>query len=172
MGGDGRVDQTTPQRAYARQRPLLVDAGPTIFKPPDCFKRSRVPRLGLRQPIFLFAQTPQRPCPVSFSGGAIAVSGQRPGLAPRFYPNTDRSCSDARSLVPGMTLRPSGSHPFQAWLPPSSARADGPVQLPIIDLALSGVIAVVGTVTVVGTLSAQSSRIDFAMSIACGPPVG
>jgi hypothetical protein len=43
---------------------------------------------------------------------------------------------------------------------------------PIIDLALSGVIAVVGTVTVVGTLSAQSSRIDFAISIASGPPVG
>jgi hypothetical protein len=46
------------------------------------------------------------------------------------------------------------------------------VYLPIIDLALSGVIAVVGTVTVVGTLSAQSSRIAFAISIACGPPVG
>jgi hypothetical protein len=37
---------------------------------------------------------------------------------------------------------------------------------PISDLALSGVIAVVGTVTVAGTLSAQSSKIDFAMSIA------
>ena len=44
--------------------------------------------------------------------------------------------------------------------------------LPIIDLALSGVIAVVATVTVVGTLSAQSSRMAFAMSIASGPPVG
>ena len=44
--------------------------------------------------------------------------------------------------------------------------------LPIIALALSGVIAVVATVTTVGTLSAQSSRIDFAMSIASGPPVG
>ena len=46
--------------------------------------------------------------------------------------------------------------------PPRPCRA----YLPIIDLALSGVIAVVGTVTVVGTLSAQSSRIDFAISIA------
>ena len=44
--------------------------------------------------------------------------------------------------------------------------------LPISDLALSGVIAVVGTVTVVDTLSAQSSRIAFAISIASGPPVG
>ena len=44
--------------------------------------------------------------------------------------------------------------------------------LPIIGLTLSGVIAVVGTVTVVGTLSAQSSRIAFAISIACGAPVG
>jgi hypothetical protein len=45
-------------------------------------------------------------------------------------------------------------------------------QFPIICLALSGVIAVVGTVTVVGTLSAQSSRMAFAISIASGPPVG
>ena len=43
---------------------------------------------------------------------------------------------------------------------------------PIICFALSGVIAVVATVTVVGTLSAQSSRIDFAMLIASGAPVG
>ena len=42
----------------------------------------------------------------------------------------------------------------------------------LLAVALSGVIAVVGTVTVVGTLSAQSSRMDFAISIACGPPVG
>ena len=61
---------------------------------------------------------------------------------------------------------------FWASLPPFAARADGLAQLPIIDLALSGVIAIVGTVTVVGTLSAQSSRTAFAMSIACGPPVG
>ena len=43
--------------------------------------------------------------------------------------------------------------------------------LPIIDLALSAVIAVDGEATVVGT-SAQSMRIAFAISIACGPPVG
>ena len=47
-----------------------------------------------------------------------------------------------------------------------------PAYCPIICLALSGVIAVVATVTVVGTLSAQSSRIDFAMSIAWDAPVG
>jgi hypothetical protein len=45
-------------------------------------------------------------------------------------------------------------------------------QFPISDLALSGVIASVGTVTVVGTVSAQSSRIALAISIASGPPVG
>jgi len=44
--------------------------------------------------------------------------------------------------------------------------------LPISDLALSGVIAVVGTVTTVSTFSAQSSRIFLAISIASGPPVG
>ena len=44
-------------------------------------------------------------------------------------------------------------------------RPTGPY-LPIIDLAFAGVTAVVGTVTVAGTLSAQSSKIDFAMSIA------
>jgi hypothetical protein len=45
-------------------------------------------------------------------------------------------------------------------------------QLPIIDFALSGVIACVGTVTTVSTLSAQSIKILFAISIASGPPVG
>ena len=45
-------------------------------------------------------------------------------------------------------------------------------QFVIIDLAFSGVIAVVSTVTVVGTSVAQSSRIDFAMSIASFAPVG
>lgn len=46
------------------------------------------------------------------------------------------------------------------------------VQFCISCFALSGVIAVVGTVTTVGTFSAQSSRTDFAISIASGPPVG
>jgi hypothetical protein len=57
---------------------------------------------------------------------------------------------------------------FQA----AASFANNPAFLPIIDLALSGVIAVVGTATVVGTLSAQSSRIALAISIACGLPVG
>lgn len=44
--------------------------------------------------------------------------------------------------------------------------------LPIICLALSGVMAVVSTVTVGSTDDAQSSNIDFAMSIASFAPVG
>ena len=62
--------------------------------------------------------------------------------------------------------------------PPLHGRAGGHegqlprAYLPISDLALSGVIAVVGTVTTVSTFSAQSSRIFLAMSIASGPPVG
>ena len=67
----------------------------------------------------------------------------------------DPALARPASRVLGSGLRP-GSRPY----------------LPIIDLAFSGVIAVVATVTVVGTLSAQSSSIDFAMSIASGAPVG
>jgi len=44
--------------------------------------------------------------------------------------------------------------------------------LPIRLLAFLSVMARVGTVTVVGTEAAQSSRIDFAIAIASGPPVG
>lgn len=44
--------------------------------------------------------------------------------------------------------------------------------LPIICFAFSGVMAVVSTVTVGSTDDAQSSSIDFAMSIASFPPVG
>src|SRR5215471_5774187 len=48
--------------------------------------------------------------------------------------------------------------------PQADGRAEGPNdECPIICLALSDVIAVVGTVTTVGTFSAQSSRIDFAI---------
>jgi hypothetical protein len=56
--------------------------------------------------------------------------------------------------------------------PPRRAKCEDFVQLCISCFAFSGVIAVVGTVTTVGTFSAQSSRIDFAISIASGPPVG
>jgi hypothetical protein len=45
-------------------------------------------------------------------------------------------------------------------------------QFPNIFWVFSGVIAVVGTVTTGGTFSAQSIRMDLAISIASGAPVG
>lgn len=70
---------------------------------------------------------------------------------------------DARSnqliwLDPAGQMRPAGSSLH--------------LYLPIICFAFSGVMAVVSTVTVGSTDDAQSSNIDFAMSIASFPPVG
>jgi hypothetical protein len=59
--------------------------------------------------------------------------------------------------------------------PPARFVSEDPreaAHLPIRLLAFLSVMARVGTVTVVGTEAAQSSRIDFAIAIASGPPVG
>jgi hypothetical protein len=88
-----------------------------------------------------------------------------------------RTCEEAGITVTLPKPMTSGaSRDSSAWQArPISGRArqcEDFVQLCTSCFALSGVIAVVGTVTTVGTFSAQSSRIDFAISIASGPPVG
>jgi hypothetical protein len=98
----------------------------------------------------------EEPPEVAFQQG-IPVG---PNPIPHRKRTTERGASQGLSLSRGGAARR------------RAAPVADEVYLPIIDLALSGVIAVVGTVTVVGTFSAQSSRIAFAISIACGPPVG
>lgn len=78
----------------------------------------------------------------------------------------------AVSLSGTLTNRGAETMPRPLRLNRKEAAASVSDQLPIMLFALSGVIAVVSTVTVFGTVSAQSSRIDFAMSIASLAPVG